>query len=93
MKAIVPMRAVGLPGIVDLGEAHTSARIAIGEMSDSERAEFRPARRGCDVRSAQMIVSAMQSSGCRLDVDLSAEQGNHGAQGRNSSRCRPVCGG
>jgi hypothetical protein len=38
------LKTVGLPGIVDLGEANTIARIAIGEMSDSERAEFRTGR-------------------------------------------------
>jgi hypothetical protein len=38
------LKAVGLPGIVDLGEANTIARIAFGEMSDNERAEFNRAR-------------------------------------------------
>lgn len=33
-----------MPGIVDLGEANTVARIAIAEMSDSARAEFRQTR-------------------------------------------------
>jgi hypothetical protein len=38
------LREGGLPGIVDLGQAETIVRIALGELSADERAKFRSVR-------------------------------------------------